>query len=125
MLIDLNNLTKEQNIIFDKIFNETKSKYINLIDELYLKSDKSIYFLFSSITSRDLYLNDTLIKIVQISFIRHCLQKKNVKKIVLYDKNQKEIVSKLIQDLNCNTKLFHSSKNNRSLVNILRILYWL
>ena len=58
MIIDLNRLTKDQNIYFDKLFNESKSEYIELVENIYEKSDKSIYFLLLSTTSRDLNLND-------------------------------------------------------------------
>ena len=74
MTIDLNNLTKEQNILFDKIFNETKPEYIKLVDKIYSQSDKSIYFLLSSVTSRDLHLNGCLIKLTQLSLIKYYLQ---------------------------------------------------
>ena len=67
MNIDLNNLTIEQNLLYDKIFNENKLKYINLIEELYEKSDKGVYFLLSSLTCRDLYVNNTLLKCSKIA----------------------------------------------------------
>jgi len=123
MIIDLNNFTKEQNILFDKIFNETKPEYIKLIDDIYSKSDKSIYFLLSSVTSRDLYLNDTLIKLTQLSFIKHCLSKQNVKKIILYDQHQKKIVSALIQNFNCDTELFHAFDYKGSFISILKVVF--
>ena len=68
MIVDLNNLTKEQNLLFDRSFNDSKSEYIGLIDNIYEQSDKSIYFLLSSVTSRDFNLNDTLIKLTQLCF---------------------------------------------------------
>ncbi len=105
MIIDLNNLTIEQNILFDRIFNSTKREYLKLIDDIYLKSDKSIYFILSSATSRDIYLNNTLIKLTQISFIKHCLQKNNLRKIIIYDKHIKKIVSSLIRVSEGDTKL--------------------
>ena len=56
-MIDLNKLTPDQNITFDRLFNECKLEYIDLIDKIYEQSDKSIYFLLSSVTSRDFHSN--------------------------------------------------------------------
>ena len=89
MIIDLKNLTKDQNILFDKLFNDSKLEYISLIDKIFAKSDKSILFLLSSVTSRDIFLNDTLIKLTQLRFTKHCIINQNIKTIVLYDNNQK------------------------------------
>ena len=89
MIVDINNLNVEQNLLFDRLFNECKYEYIRLIEDIYEQSDKSIYFLLSSVTSRDLYLNNTLIKLTQLSFIKHYLLNHHVNKIILYDHNQK------------------------------------
>ena len=123
MIIDFNNLSKDQNIIFDKIFNEIKPEYIKLIDDLYSRSDKSIYFLLSSITSRDLYLNETLIKLTQLKFIKHCLLRGNVKKIIIYDHLLKKIVYNLIQSHNCDTKLLYVYGYTSNLIHLLKTVF--
>ena len=106
MTIDLNNLTKEQNILFDKIFNETKPEYIKLVDKIYSQSDKSIYFILSSVTSRDLYLNDSLIKLTQLRFIKHYLINHDAKTIIVYDQNQKRIIQSFISKHNLDARIY-------------------
>ena len=73
MIINLNKLNYKQTIKFRELFELNKNIYINLIDELYDKSDKSLAFILSSITSRDLYLNDLLIKFTELSLLQYYL----------------------------------------------------
>ena len=107
MIIDLKKLTKDQNILFDKLFNDSKLEYINLIDKIFSKSDKSILFLLSSVTSRDIFLNDTLIKLTQLRFIKHYIINQKIKTIVLYDNNQV-----FIDYDNCSLPIDSKSVNN-------------
>ncbi len=122
MTIDLNNLTKEQNILFDKIFNETKPEYIKLIDDIYSKSDKSIYFLLSSVTSRDLFLNSCLIKLTQLSFIKHYLINHNVKTIIVYDHNQKRIIQSFMRKHKLDARIDFINLNKYRFIHILKFL---
>ena len=118
MIIDLKKLTKDQNILFDKLFNDSKLEYINLIDKIYSQSDKSIYFLLSSVTSRDLYSNDSLIKLTQLRFIKHYLINHDAKTIIVYDHNQKRIIQSFMRKHNLDARIYfvNSYKVHISLV---------
>ena len=122
MIIDLNKLTKEQNIQFDKLFNNSKSEYIKLVNKIYSKSDKSIYFLLSSVTSRDLYLNDSLIKLTQLRFIKHYLLNHDAKTIIVYDHNQKKIIQSFMRKHNLDARIYFVNSHKGHIVNILKYL---
>ena len=74
MNIDLHNLDHTQTIKFRELLESNKSLYINFVEDLYIKSDKSLNIKLSSITSRDLYLNDLLIRFTELSLIRYYLK---------------------------------------------------
>ena len=119
MIVDLNKLTSDQNILFDKLFNDSKLEYIGLIDNIYEQSDKSIHFLLSSVTSRDLYLNDTLIKLTQLCFVKYYLLNYSVNKIIVYDKNQNTIIKSFIQKRNIDAKVIFIRSYKDQIINIL------
>ena len=123
MIVDLNNLTKEQNLLFDRSFNDSKSEYIGLIDNIYEQSDKSIYFLLSSVTSRDFHLNDTLIKLTQLCFVKFYLLNYSVNKIIVYDKNQNTIIKAFIQKHNIDAKVIFIRSYKDQIINILKFVY--
>ncbi len=125
MNVDLNNLTKKQNLIFDRIFNDSKSEYIGLIDKIYEQSDKSIYFLLSSVTSRDFHLNDILIKLTQICFVKFYLLNNSVNNIIVYDKNQNTIIKSFIQKHNIDAKVIFINSYKDQIINILKFVYTL
>jgi hypothetical protein len=123
MIVDLNKLTKGQNILFDKLFNDSKLEYISLIDNIYEQSDKSIYFLLSSVTSRDFHLNVTLIKLTQLCLVKFCLLNYSVNKIIVYDKNQNTIIKSFIQKHNIDAKVIFISSYKDLIINILKFVY--
>jgi hypothetical protein len=122
MIVDINNLTVEQNLLFDSLFNESKYEYIRLIDDIYEQSDKSIYFLLSSVTSRDLHLNNTLIKLTQLSFITYYLLKHHVNKIILYDHNQSIIIKSFIRRHKLDAKIIYIHSYKDQFFNILKFI---
>ena len=122
MNIDLKNLTKEQNILFDKFFNDSKLEYIKLIDTIYSQSDKSIYFLLSSVTSRDILLNDCLLKLTQLSFIKHYLIVHDVKTIIVYDHNQKIIIESFIRKHNLDARINYVYSYIDHIINISKFV---
>ena len=122
MIVDLNKLTNDQNILFDKIFNDSKAEYIRLIEDIYEKSDKSIYFLLSSVTSRDLYLNDSLIKLTQLSLIKHSLINNKVKTVIVYDRNQKRIIKSFMHKNKLDAKIYSVISYKDHVLNILRLV---
>jgi len=95
MKINLNNLNLKQTNKFRELFESNKILYIKLIDDLYENSDKSLLFKLSSITSRDLYLNDLLIKLTEISLIQYYINNYKVEEIVVYDKYYKKLINKI------------------------------
>jgi len=123
MIVDLNNLTKEQNLHFDRLFNDSKSEYIGLIDNIYEQSDKGLYFLLSSVTSRDFHLNDTLIKLTQLCLVRFCLLNYSVNKVIVYDKNQITIIKSFIQKHNIDAKVIFIRSYKVQIINILKFVY--
>ena len=122
MIVDLNKLTNDQNIIFDKLFNNSKLEYIGLIDNIYEQSDKSIYFLLSSVTCRDFHLNDTLIKLTQLCFVKFYLLNYSVNKIIVYDKNQNTIIKAFIQKHNIDAKVIFIRSYKDQIINILKFI---
>jgi len=123
MILDLNKLTHDQNTLFDKIFNDSKSEYVALIEDIYEKSDKSIYFLLSSVTSRDIYLNDSLIKLTQLSLIKHFLVRDKVKTVIVYDNNQHKIIKSYIRKNKLDARLYLVFPYKDHVLNILKLPY--
>mgnify|MGYP003994292869 CR=1 FL=1 len=122
MIIDLNRLTIDQNIIFDKLFNDSKLEYISLIDNIYEQSDKSIYFLLSSVTSRDLYLNGCIIKLTQLRLIKYYLLNNNAKKIIVYDQNQYKVICSLLRKNNTDAEMILISSYKEHIINAKRLI---
>ena len=128
MNIDLQNLDHRQTIKFRELLETNKFLYINFIEDLYIKSDKSLNLKLSSITSRDLYLNDLLIRFTELSLIRYYLKNHKVEKIVIFDSTYSDIInnfsSKNIYQLVIRN---HNNYNKylKLLKNILNNLYYI
>ena len=86
MILDLSKLDNIQKLKYDEIFNKNKQFYLKFIEDIYNKSDKSLIFILSSITSRDLNSNKLLIEFTDICFIEYYLDNFDVCEIHIYEK---------------------------------------
>ena len=110
MILDLSNLDNIQSLKYNEIFNYNKLLYFEFLKELYEKSDKSLIFLLSTVTSRDLYSNTLLIEFTDLCFIEYYLDNFNVHQVRINEVKYYSIVENLILNRKNCTKIVLEKK---------------
>jgi hypothetical protein len=85
MTLDLNNLDDHQLVRLNLLSEIIKDDYQNLIEEVYLRSNKDISWLFSSLLSRNPYESNLFINLLNLVFIKEELDKNEFDKLIIDD----------------------------------------
>lgn len=91
--LDLNYLKKKDRLLFQKIYFKNKSKFINLINRLYEKTNKSIYWSVNTIFSRNNNLSGLYMNYCYIRFIKEINKTNKIKYIYTQSYKQKKILN--------------------------------
>ena len=79
IIIDLENLSTNQNIIFNRISSEVKFEYDKLINEISSDHIDNIHWIVSSIASRNKYQSPLFIRCAKLFLIKYYYEKENGK----------------------------------------------
>ena len=78
-IINLNNLSRNQNLILNKIIKKIKFDYDKLINEVSKNHIDNIHWIVGSIASRNKYQSPLFIRCAQLYFIKDCYNNQNGK----------------------------------------------
>jgi len=93
--LNLSNLSREHIILLNKISVSIIGDYNALIEYIFSATDKSVDWLVSSTLSRNTYMNPLFINLCYLQFIKVVIKNdKEIKKIVVPNKELKEVLSK-------------------------------
>jgi intein/homing endonuclease len=73
-ILDLDNLTKEQNIVFNEVALKTREIYNKLINELSSNYFDNIHWIVGSIASRNKYQSPLFFRCIQLNFLDYIIR---------------------------------------------------
>ena len=83
MTVDLNNLSLEENKLFNDISIDLKEDFHALLDRLYDDIDCNIDWLVNSLFSRNNYFSNIFIDLCYLEFLKRILLMRRIKKVIV------------------------------------------
>jgi len=110
--LKLSDLSREHITLLNEISVSIIEDYNALIESIFYKTDKSIDWLVSSTLSRNNYLNPIFINLCYLQFIREVIKNdKEIKRIIVPNKELKEVLSKSFKRKNISIEIAVISDN--------------
>ena len=93
MTVDLNNLSIEENKLFNDISIDLKADFHALLDRLYDDIDCNIDWLVNSLFSRCNHFSNIFIDLCYLEFLKRTLKIKKIKRVIVRNRAQKSVFS--------------------------------
>ena len=95
-IIDLNNLSIEHVKLLNEINEEIKDEYHELVEEIYVKSDKSIDWLVNSLLSRNNFLSNVFLDLCYVELVKKVVQEEQVENVIVKSSAQKKVLKEYL-----------------------------
>lgn len=91
-ILDLNNLTIEQNKLLNDINVELKGDYHELVQELYVKVDNTIFWYVNSLLSRNNFLSKVFLNLCYLELVKKISNEHHISEVIVLNQVQKKIL---------------------------------
>ena len=124
MVLDLTKLSMQNVILLNNISKDIQDEFNDLIEGIYIKTDKSIDWLVSSTLSRNPYLSDIYINVCYLLLIKKLLKEDDeIKTIIVPNCALKKVLVQYIKENDIRIEIICKKKNSECLKDIIRPLY--
>ncbi len=122
--LDLNNLSVEHNKILNEISLEIKNDYHLLIEDIYSKIDKNIYWYVNSLLSRNNFVSDVFISLCYLELVKRICNENNILEIIVLNKDQKNVLENYFINDDINIKVgFNIKKQIKKFITPFHMFY--
>ena len=112
MTLDLNSLSKEQLELLNKVSVNIMDDYNLLIEEIYAKSNKKIGWLVNSLLSRNPYMSDLFINMLNVVFVKEVVEKnREINHVILTDDTLYHTLNEFFERNNIKVEVSYSKKS--------------
>ena len=87
-ILDLNNLTIEHNKLLNDINIELKEDYHELVQELYLAVDNSIFWYVNSLLSRNNFISKVFINLCYLELVKKISNEHHISEVIVLNQVQ-------------------------------------
>lgn len=91
-ILDLNNLTIEQNKLLNNINVELKVDYHELVQELYVKVDNNIFWYVNSLLSRNNFFSKVFTNLCYLELVKKISNEDHISEVIVLNQVQKKIL---------------------------------
>ena len=97
-ILDLNNLSIEQNKLLNDISVEIKSDFHVLVDEIYSKVDNNIYWYVNSLLSRNNFVSQVFFNLCYLELVKKISNANQIDEVIVLNLAQKDVLKNYYRD---------------------------
>ena len=110
-ILDLNNLSIEQNKLLNDISVEIKSDFHVLVDEIYSKVDNNIYWYVNSLLSRNNFVSQVFFNLCYLELVKKISNANQIDEVIVLNLAQKDVLKNYYRDNKVKITFFFDKKH--------------